>query len=260
MSTDTPAPHPFDLTGAFFKRQEKLSSDLGIGDIATHPGTRGDDTELNWLHMLDEFLPRRYGVSQAFVVDAEGHRSDQVDVVIHDRHFSPLLFEVGNACYIPAESVYAAFEVKQHLDKDHLEYAAGKIATVRSLHRTTAPVPHAGGMYDPIAPRRIFGGILARRSDWIPPFGDPFESCLRDLDARDMERVTWGLDIGCAVAHGGFTVRRDINSHAMVGIDHSEPDVALIYFVMRLLKALQAVGSAPAINYDAYLRSVPGTS
>jgi hypothetical protein len=62
------------------------------------------------------------------------------------------------------------------------------------------------------------------------------------------------------VAHGGFTVQRDLNSHAMVRIDHSEPDVALIYFVMRLLKALQAVGSAPAINYDVYLRSVPGTS
>jgi hypothetical protein len=35
--------------------------------------------------------------------------------------------------------------------------------------------------------------------------------------------------------------------------------VALIYFVMRLLRQLQAVGSAPPIDY-AYLRSVPGTS
>jgi hypothetical protein len=164
---------------------------------------------------------------------------------------------VGNACYIPAESVYAAFEIKQHLDKGHLEYAAEKIATVRSLHRTTAPVPHAGGTYDPIAPRRIIGGILARRSNWNPPFGDKFERCLRDLDGRGFETTTWGLDIGCAVEHGGFAVQRDADARTMVGVDYSEPNVALIYFVLRLLKQLQAVGSAPAIDYDAYLRCVP---
>jgi len=149
--------------------------------------------------MLEEFLPRRYGVAQAFVVDSEGHQSEQIDVVIHDRHFSPLLFEVGNACFIPAESVYAAFEVKQQLDKGNVDYAADKIATVRALHRTTAPVPHAGGMYDPITPRRIIGGVLTRRSEWDPPFGKPFGACLRDLGARDGERMLWGLDIGCAV-------------------------------------------------------------
>ena len=107
---------------------------------------------------------------------SEGHQSEQIDVVIHDQHFSPLLFEVGNARFIPAESVYAAFEVKQHLDKGNVDYAADKIATVRALHRTTAPVPHAGGMYDPITPRRIIGGVLTRRSDWSPPFGEPFRA------------------------------------------------------------------------------------
>jgi len=260
VSAGPPTPQSFDLTGAFFKRQEKLRNDLGIGDIASHPGTKGDDTELNWLHMLQEFLPRRYGVSQAFVVDAKGSRSEQIDVVIHDRHFSPLLFEVGNACFIPAESVYAAFEVKQDLDKGNVDYAADKIATVRSLHRTTAPVPHAGGMYDPITPRRIIGGVLTRRSAWRPPFGDAFAQCLNDLDAKDTAGLAWGLDIGCAVEHGGFTVTRNSDTDASVDIDHSEANVALIYFVMRLLRQLQAVGSAPAIDYDVYLRSVPGTS
>src|ERR1019366_4030948 len=109
--------HSFDLTAAFFKRQEKLCADLGLGDIAIHPGTKGDQTELDWLRMLEEFLPKRYGVAKAFVVDSNGHQSEQIDVVIHDRHFSPLLFEVGGAKYIPAESVYAAFEVRQDLDK-----------------------------------------------------------------------------------------------------------------------------------------------
>jgi hypothetical protein len=259
VTAEPPTGGWFDLSGAFFKRQEKLRASLGLGDIAGHPGTKGDDTELNWRRMLEEFLPRRYGVAQAFVVDSNGHQSEQMDVVIHDRHFSPLLFEVGNACFIPAESVYAAFEVKQQLDKGNVDYAAEKIATVRALHRTTAPIPHAGGMHDPITPRRIIGGVLTRRSEWSPPFGGAFGACLRDLDARGGDRVLWGLDIGCAVEDGGFTVTRDPPTYEMKDIDHSEAAVALIYFVMRLLRQLQAVGSAPAIDYDAYLRSVPGT-
>jgi hypothetical protein len=84
-----------------------------VGDIASHPGTKGDDTELNWLQMLARFRSHRYGVARAFVVDSQGHQSQRIDLVIRDRHFPPLLFETGYACYIPAESVYAAFEIKQ---------------------------------------------------------------------------------------------------------------------------------------------------
>jgi hypothetical protein len=61
------------------------------------------------------------------------------------------------------------------------------------------------------------------------------------------------------VEDGGFTVNRSKDAHAL-DVEHSEPNVALIYFVMRLLRQLQVVGSAPAIDYDAYLKSVPGTS
>jgi hypothetical protein len=258
MTDEAPEPIRFDLTGAFFKRQEKLRSDLGLGDIAGHPGTKGDDTELNWHRMLEQFLPRRYGVAQAFVVDSQGHQSEQIDLVIHDRHFSPLLFEVGNACYIPAESVYAAFEVKQDLSKDHLIYAADKLASVRVLHRTTAPVPHAGGTYAPVTPRHIIGGILARRSSWSPPFGSAFQESLSGLEERDATRRLWALDIGCAVEHGAFCATKAPEAD-LVSTVHSEPSVALIYFVMRLLRLLQAVGSAPAIDYDAYLKSVTET-
>lgn len=258
MNESVEQPRTFDLTGAFFKRQEKLRADLGISDIASHPGTKGDETELDWLHMLEEFLPRRYGVAKAFVVDSSGHQSDQIDVVIHDRHFSPLLFEVGGAKYIPAESVYAAFEVKQELDKGNLEYAGEKVGTVRQLHRTTVPVRHAGGTFAPVIPKRIIGGILTRRSDWSPPFGEAFETCLADLDAKDAGGLDYGLDIGCAVEHGGFVVNRNDETQA-TGIEHSDVNVALIYFVMRLLRQLQPIGSAPAIDYDAYFKSVPGT-
>jgi hypothetical protein len=37
------------------------------------------------------------------------------------------------------ESVYAALEIKQVLNKENMAYAANKIASVHTLHHTTAP-------------------------------------------------------------------------------------------------------------------------
>jgi hypothetical protein len=91
----------FDLAEAFRARQQQLEGDLGFGrTVAKHPGTLGDANELDWHGMLHSFLPRRCGVTRAFVVDVDGGISDQMDIVIHDRHFSPLLFEVGGAHFI----------------------------------------------------------------------------------------------------------------------------------------------------------------
>jgi hypothetical protein len=256
MTTDRD-PLAFDLTDAFLKQQTKLRAALDAGDIATHAGTKGDDTELNWLGMMRAMLPRRYGVAKAFVVDSHGARSEQIDIVIHDRHFSPLLFEIGDAHFIPAESVYAVFEVKQDLTKSNLEYAADKAHTVRCLHRTSVDVPHAGGRFDPVVPRRIIGGVLARRSGWSPALGDAFDACVRELDDRDASTLSWGVDLGCALEDGGFVVDRDHETAAMRCIETSVPEVALIFFVMRLLRQLQRFGSAPAIDYDAYFGTTP---
>jgi len=82
----------FDLHEAFSSKQDVLRSILETGrSIVEHPGTIGDGTELHWRELLEEFLPKRYQVSEGFVVDSAGTRSEQIDVIIHDRTFSPLL-------------------------------------------------------------------------------------------------------------------------------------------------------------------------
>ena len=43
-----------------------------------------------------------------------------IDIIIYDTHFSPLVFELGEQKYIAVESVYAVFEVKQDLTKEHI--------------------------------------------------------------------------------------------------------------------------------------------
>ena len=116
-----------------------------------HPGTKGNASENVWLKLLQTYLPRRYQAETAHVVDSKGTFSDQIDVVVFDRQYSPFIFHYEGQIIIPAESVYAAFEAKQAINAHEVEYAQKKVASVRRLYRTSLPIPHAGGTYPPTA-------------------------------------------------------------------------------------------------------------
>jgi uncharacterized protein DUF6602 len=173
------------------KQQKALLTELDTNsEVHDHPTDLGDATELDWEAALRNFLPARYQLAKAKVLDARDQVSEQLDLVIFDRQYCPLwLPGEGKSEYIPAESVYAAFEIKQDLSKKHMEAASKKVASVRTLHRTSAPIVHAGGRIDNTkTPFPIIGGILASRSDWkSPPLGEalrrPSEMSLRSANS-----------------------------------------------------------------------------
>jgi hypothetical protein len=242
-------PRSFDLAEAFRARQQQLESDLGFGrTVVKHPGTLGDASELDWRGMLADFLPKRYGVTKAFVVDVDGGISDQLDVVVHDRHYSPMLFEVGGAHFVPAESVYAVFEVKQAVNKGYIEYAGGKIASVRRLRRTSVGFETATGRADARTPPRILGGLLALNSDWTPMLGEPLRAVLgyRTPDEQ--------VDLGLALRAGAFEAREPEHPSDLVTCD--DAGTALIFFALRLLKRLQDMATVGAMDLDGYTDAV----
>jgi hypothetical protein len=150
------------------------------------------------LQLLQEYLPIRYKAETAHVVDNTDAFSEQIDVVVFDRQYSPFIFKFEGQIIIPAESVYAVFEAKQAINADHVAYARKKVGSVRRLHRTSLPIPHAGGTYPAKPPTRILGGLLTFESDWRPGLGQPLTDALAggDVDTR--------LDLGCVAAHGMF--------------------------------------------------------
>lgn len=132
----------FDIHRAYAAKEKELSARLGLGGQLTDHGTIvGTGTEHGWYGLLTGFLPRRYGVATGKVVDSRGYQSEQIDLIVYDAFYSPRLFVVGDATFVPAESVYAVFEVKQTLNKEHLDAAASKAESVRRLHRTSALIP-----------------------------------------------------------------------------------------------------------------------
>lgn len=240
------------LRQLFVSLQAQLSTNLSSSRAAiTHPGAKGEASESNWLNMLEAHLPHRYQAAKAFVIDSDGNRSDQIDIVIYDRQYTPLLYNRDGQRFIPAESVYAVFEVKQELNREHVEYAGAKAASVRRLLRTSARIPHAGGQYEPRAPFSIAAGILAYSSVWKPPLGAGLREALQSQ--RSDER----LDLGCAVADGAFEVM--YNEEGKAEVRQGESEVALIYFFLRLLERLQRLGTVTAIDYEVYASKVLGT-
>lgn len=208
-----------------------------------HPGTKGDASERVWLELLQSYLPMRYQAASAHVVDSHGAFSDQVDVVIFDRQYSPFIFDFGGQTIVPAESVYAAFEAKQSINAGQVLYAQDKVASVRALHRTSLPIPHAGGVFPPKPLPHIIGGLLTFESDWkSPPLGEPLESALAGGDQNGR------LDLGCVAAHGTFGCNGD-GCYVLTPAGKPATD-----FLFELIARLQASATVPMIDIRAYAK------
>lgn len=204
-----------------------------------HPSTKGDVSEQIWLELLKKYLPERYRAEKAHVVDSTGAFSQQMDVVIFDRQYSPFIFNYKDEIIVPAESVYAVFEAKQTINAEYVKYAREKIDSVRKLHRTSLPIPHAGGTYPAKAPIKILGGVLTFESDWSPAIGDPLKTLL--------DKDKGSLNMGCIAAHGYFNYIEKEGRYEY--ISGGKPATA---FLFKLIAELQFSGTVPIIDVLAY--------
>ena len=206
-----------------------------------HPGTKGDGSENIWLDLLNSYLPERYQADKAHVVDSKGVFSDQLDVVIFDRQYSPFVFRYEDQTIIPAESVYAVFEAKQTMNLEMVKYAQRKIESVRNLYRTTLPIPYAKGTYPPKPLIPIIGGLLTLESEWSPALGN---SLIKQLN-QDLDGGL--LNIGCAASHGYFFYDKESAEFSTY-----PQEKAATAFLFKLISELQFSGTVPMIDIQAY--------
>ena len=222
--------------------QKKMQTELeGARLVLEHPTTLGDNYELKWIDWLRKYLPERYCIDKAQVIDSKGNLSQQIDVVIYDRQYTPFIFNDGGAIYIPAESVYAVFEVKPTLNKEYLIYAGEKAESVRNLYRTSTSIIHAGGKFEPIKPKPIIAGILTYNCEWTNGLNDTFITNLKTLQNNQI------LNLGCSLMVGTFYIDSETNK-----LQISNAEESLIYFFLKLFKELQKIGTVPAMDINEY--------
>jgi hypothetical protein len=234
----------WSLPKLFASLHRRIDTELSVArEALNHPGTKGDTSEAIWIGLLGQYLPERYRVCSAHIVDSEGAFSDQIDIVVFDRQYSPFVFDFLGAKVVPAESVYAVFEAKQSINAAMVDYARNKVATVRSLSRTSMPIPTATGLTEPVQPKHIIGGLVTLESDWRnPPLGAALQIKL------DGDQEVWTrLDLGCVAAHGIFTFDNEAAIHKRIA-----SSAATTKFLFELIARLQTLGTVPMMDVSSY--------
>jgi hypothetical protein len=220
---------------------DRVAQDLRIAREALgHPVAKGDGSEQVWATLFQKYLPKRYAVGKTTICDSHGGFSDEIDVALFDRQYTPLIFEHQGQLVVPVEAVYAVFESKQEINAAHIKYAQGKVASVRRLHRTSAPVQTIDGPRT-ATPQPILGGFLAFESGWKTIPVDEYLTPVLEADQGQGR-----LDMGCIAAYGTFGCE---GAACTSSIQHEK---ATTCFLLDLIRRLQGIGTAPAIDMAAY--------
>lgn len=237
--------HLLDLEAAFAAEQDCLVANLRSSQRITHKGDRGQVNEEHFIDFLRAYLPNRYTVDKAIVLDSRGAVSHSIDIVVFDRQYTPTLLDVDKHRYVPAEAVYAVFECKSKIDKENLGYAGDKVASVRRLHRTSVEIHHAGGTFPAKKLFPILGGLLAAEVQWADGFGETFQKNHRALEG---DRI---VDCGYAASGACFDVFDGADTYK-----NRPQGNALAYFAFRLLWKLQSLATVPAVDWMAYAQAL----
>ncbi len=230
------------LREAFIHDQSVLRAELERARFSiTHPTRKGEVSEKHVIDTLRRYLPQRYCVDSAIVIDSSGRTSDAIDVVIFDRHFTPTLLDQKSFAYVPAEAVYAVFEVKQDLSTPNLAYASDKAASVRRMMRTSVGYMNGDVQMKPKPLINIIAGIITLEATQALQTEKGLKKALLGY-AGDGE-----LNCGLAVKGCSF----DTFTGA---ITTSNQETALMHFLFRLLGRLQIVGTVPAVDWAEYAK------
>lgn len=236
-----------------------------------HPGTKGDSLENVWIEWLRKYLPNRYSIDKAIIIDSEGELSDQIDLVIYDQQYTPFVFTQNGVHYIPAEGIYAVFEIKPDLKgtaKDngksvsYIEYAGRKIESVRKLKRTSTTIIDRGERKHARPLTKIIGGILTSVNSYAKK--ETIEKHMKSLTSLK------SIDMGCVVEYGSFFIKyegkedksiSDVNQRIQKYYDArkyntiqvSRKEESLVTFFLQLSRYLQqSIGTVAAIDFNAY--------
>jgi uncharacterized protein DUF6602 len=103
-----------------------------------HSGVAGQEGERIVAGFLRERLPEAIGVTTGEVVDSQGGRSRQIDVILYDAMRTPMIFsgEQSETHVVPAEGVLAVVEVKTHLRSGDIGACLTNCRSVKQRVRT----------------------------------------------------------------------------------------------------------------------------
>lgn len=98
-----------------------------------HPGEYGALRESLVRELLSNFLPESYGISHGFIISPNGIVSNQCDIIVYYKPFTPVIRTPEHQRFFPVESVVAVVEVKSNITSGILREALTKLVKVKQM-------------------------------------------------------------------------------------------------------------------------------
>lgn len=133
-----------EIKANYKRRQESYIAELFMS-FEKHRSTEGGYREDTWARMLREILPKKFSIAtNGFIIDAKGHRSKEIDIIIYDEMYVPYVFQYGEvAQIIPVEAVVAVVQCKSKiLNKSNLNEWVKSIRSVKTTSGGQARTIH----------------------------------------------------------------------------------------------------------------------
>lgn len=234
------------LVELLYRKQQILEAILASSSSLEHPVSNGDNSEKAWEKFLIDILSKKYQIAKGKAIDSNGKTSEQIDLIIYDALYSPLIFiSEGGEKYIPAESIYATIEVKPTLTKEYLEYANKKIKSVKDLFRTSRGMTVAGKRVPLRDVTNILGIILTKTSSIAKK-----ETLYQHFKEYD------NINFGCALDSFTFYCDRDNETADSLNVNYTGKEETLIGLFFHLYNDLHKIGTVAAIDIRKYANSL----
>ena len=174
--------HTFDPDRFIRRIGGRLVGEFKYAKAGTTPSTVGAAAEQPVRDQLEQVLPRGIAVGEGFVIDSYGETSRQQDIVLYERDICPV-FSINNTpqtTHYPCEGVIAVGEIKSSLDRDSLQNAFEKVASVKRLRRHIVP---------DLMPHPTTGEPIPLRRNYLTPHRDSIVRLGEGLDAKERLQI-----------------------------------------------------------------------
>jgi len=123
------------LQNLFRIREENL---LGMFSLKINHNPSDGKFREELIKTVLEIIPQRYKITNGFVIDSDGNKSKEMDLIIYDEVYVPRFF-ISTYSVIPIESVVAICQVKTTLNKKELKNSIDNLNSIDLL------TPQKGG-------------------------------------------------------------------------------------------------------------------
>lgn len=204
-----------------------------------HPGGIGDMREEVFRDFLDRFLPPRWGMKKARIIDSRGGVTPEMDIVVYREDWAVRFLVSNDPSLLPVESVLHVIEFKSSLKSGGLEQVR---RSLRQLDGLTPVWRNSDGTdvaeVDVVDPRgRVGYSVVALYGDSLKRLG---------------ERFPWFRGLALSI-RGDDEKMELLNAHGADEIEYLVGPGAGVYFLLALTARLLATdadldGRVPALD------------